>query len=53
MHRMIRKQRGPMICVNDVKTLTEKEFIRLQGKLQADFDVILGKPSSFEIEVSG
>ena len=49
MHRVIREQTWPMICLNDTVMLDEKEFQRLQRKLKADFDCILKDTCSYEL----
>lgn len=48
MHRMIREQLRPMICLNDTTALDETEFIQLQKRLVTDFEIILGQRSDFE-----
>jgi len=48
MHRMIRSQTAPMICLNDTRHLDEKTFRKLQRKLQRDFETILPKKSEYE-----
>ena len=48
MHNMIRKQKKPMICINDSGVLNNESFQKLQRELIADFDSILESPSSYE-----
>lgn len=48
MHRMIREQLKPMICLNDTMILTEQEYRRLQKKVVDDFNSILPEPSDYE-----
>ena len=48
MHLMIRNQKNPMVCLNDTKALSEKEFLRIQKKIIEDFESILFEPSGFE-----
>ena len=49
MHQAIREQAWPIICLNDTVMLDEKEFLRLQKKLKADFDCILKDTCSYEL----
>lgn len=50
MHRMIREQMKPMICLNDTRVLEESMFCRLRNKLIKDFESILPERSGFEKE---
>lgn len=49
MHRMIRAQSSPVICLNDDDPLTEEEFLKLRKKLQADFHRILPDRCGYEV----
>lgn len=50
MHRMIRQQTAPMICLNDTKPTDEAAFRRIQRNIQKDFESILPAPSQYEKE---
>ena len=47
--RVIRKQKGKMICLNDdMESEDTEEYIRLKKRIIEDFDTILGEKSRFE-----
>ena len=48
MHRTIREQLVPMLCLNDDKRMEESAFQEMKRKLKDDFEVILGEKSTFE-----
>ena len=48
MHRTIREQLVPMLCLNDVGSVSPERFQRLKKELTDDFSAILPEKSSFE-----